>query len=170
MCVSSRRQCIVVRSLHARTSDNNNINKPPFIPVAEVPSYRPTDRHIHYSFVYYTHTHTHSFSLYIQCYYRYYYYYTASVCTRYVAKVLALIYNIYIYVRVFATAARMSLETGAAEKCRMRHPRLAIAGACSNRSVCNKFNNYSVHILYDARTNPIRKMHFIETVIISLCS
>lgn len=97
MCVSSRRQCIVVRSLHARTSDNNNINKPPFIPVAEVPSYRPTDRHIHYSFVYYTHIHTHSFSLYIQCYYRYYYYYyTASVCTRYVAKVLALMY-IYIH-------------------------------------------------------------------------
>jgi len=146
MSVSSRRQCIVVRSLHARTSDNNNINKPPFIPVAEVPSYRPTDRHIHYSFVYYTHTHTPSPYIYsviiviiiiiIITRRRY----VHDMWQRYLHS-----YIIYMHVCAFGTAARMCLETGAEEKCRMRHPRLAIAGACSNRSVCNKFDNYRIH-------------------------
>jgi hypothetical protein len=158
MCVSSRRQYIVVRSLHARTSDNNNINKPPFIPVAEVPSYRPTDGHIHYSFVYYTHTHTlvlpiHSIIIVIII--------IIIIITRrrYVHDMWQRYMHSYTCIR-----RRVCVSRREPAKCRMRHPISRLpAPAVIDRCVINLI----ITVLYDTRTNSIRKMRFLEIVIIS---
>jgi len=121
VCVCEHKTAVhIVVPSHARTSDNNNnnnINKPPFIPVAEVPSYRPTDGHIHYSFVYYTHT------LVLPIY---------SIIIIIRLRYVHDMWQRYIYSHNTRRAAEMSDAT----------PHLAIAGACSNRLECNKFNNY----------------------------
>lgn len=54
-------------------------------------------------------------------------------------------------------------ETRGAAEMSDATPHLAIAGACNSRSECNKFNNYHC-ILYDTRTNSIRKMRFLESL------
>lgn len=47
------------------------------------------------------------------------------------------------YTRIYhSAAARVCLETRRAAEMSDATPHLAIAGACSNRSACNKFNNY----------------------------
>jgi len=155
VCVCEREHktsvLIVVRS-HARTFDNNNnnnnINKPPFIPVAEVPSYRPTDGHIHYSFVYYTHTLVLPiYSIIIVI--------IIIIRRRYVHDM----WQRYIYSHILCVS-----RLDEPPKCRMRHPISRLpAPAVIDRCVINLIITTSLCV-YDTRTNSIRKMRFLESV------